>query len=221
MKSVSEIPYYYLELQRRATNLFRYISCHERNFETYSIVLESLLVDACSFFDSLCQTFIREKSRAGHNFATQAEVDKFHEKLEGDADFNFANYRDLLEPDLALSGKQVNLNPYEGNYFSNPMQFVPDNVSGYLLKPFDEWRDERALPWWKAFTDLKHDRISNFREATFKNVLNALAGVFIQLTLRHEQEFKEGRMALELYDLFFPKYWNFKGRVTLCNFTWE
>jgi hypothetical protein len=56
--------------------------------------------------------------------------------------------------------------------------------------------------------------------AKLKNVLHSLAAVFIVLPLRNEAEFKSGAVSLELYDLFFPKYRKFKGRVAVMNFTW-
>jgi len=65
---------------------------------------------------------------------------------------------------------------------------------------------------------LKHDRLTNFRAANMGNTIYSLAAVFVVLTLRNEPAFKAGSVALELYDLFFPKYWTFKGRVTVTNF---
>ena len=77
---MSQIPYY-LELQRRICNIFRFVSCHEDNFDTYSIMLESLLVDTCSFYDSLCQTFIRQRKLAGHVFRDEASLPDFARKV--------------------------------------------------------------------------------------------------------------------------------------------
>ena len=62
---------------------FRYVSCHENNFETYSIILESLLIETCSFFDSLCQTFIRERSLGGYIFGQECSVNDFKRKVDG------------------------------------------------------------------------------------------------------------------------------------------
>ena len=59
---------YYIELQRRMIDIFRYVSCHEKNFDTHSLILENLLEGTCSFFDSLCQTYIREMSASGLTF---------------------------------------------------------------------------------------------------------------------------------------------------------
>ena len=138
MNPLLDIPYY-LELQRRTVDIFRYVSCHEKNFDTYSVTLESLLIDTCSFFDSQCQTLIREKSRAGYTFKQASEVPDFKKKVNNDANFNFGDYRKLLEGDFDLSKWEVNLNPYEDAFYSNPMSYAPDEISGYLIAPFKEW----------------------------------------------------------------------------------
>jgi hypothetical protein len=198
------------------------VSCHEKNFDTYSVILESLLVDTCSFFDSLCQTFICEKSLGGHVFKQESQVGDFKKKASGNADFNFGDYRTLLEADFSLSKREVNLNPYEDALYSNPMRYTPAKISGYHIVPFEEWAAGTSQsPWWQAFTGLKHNRLRNFREAKLKNVIYALAAVFIILTLRNETEFKAGSITPELYDLFFPKYWTFNGRVMPGIFTWS
>ena len=216
-----DIPYY-IELQRRMFDIFRYVSCHEKNFDTYSVILESLLVDTCSFFDSLCQTLIREKSLAGMTFKHESQIGDFKRKVSDAAEFNFGDYRTLLEGDFVLSEKEVNLNPYEDALYSNPMRYAPDKISSYLIFPFREWADSTSpSPWWRAFTDLKHDRLRNFREAKLKNAIHALAATFIILAIRNENEFKAGSITPELYDLFFPKYWTFKGRVMPGIFLWS
>lgn len=215
-----DVPYY-IELQRRMFDIFRYVSCHERNFSAYSVIIESLLVDTCSFFDSLCQTLIRERSGAGYTFKRESQIGDIRRKVSGAAEFNFADYRILLEGDFELSKREVNLNPYEDAAYSNPIYYSPDKISGYLIAPFTEWTSSTlASPWWRAFTDLKHDRLASFREASLKNAICALAAVFILLTIRNEAEFKAGTTSLELYDLFFPKYWKFRGRISVMNFMW-
>jgi hypothetical protein len=104
---------YYLELQRRLVESFRFVSCHELNFNTYSIVLESLLIDIGSFFDSLCQTYLRDSYSTGHKFKAQSRITDFDKKASSNANFNFGDYRTLLEAEFTMSARQVNLNQYE------------------------------------------------------------------------------------------------------------
>ena len=202
-------------------DIFRYVSCHKNNFDTYSIIMESVLVDTGSFFDSLCQTFIRALSSSGHRFKRESHISDFVKKASGSDNFNFADYRTLLEGEFTLSGRQVNLNPYEDAFYANPTSYAPDKVSGYLVTPFQEWATDAPSPWWRAFTDLKHDRLNNFRQATLGNVIHCLAAVFIVLTLHNEPLFKDGHVASELYHLFLPKYWKSKGRIFSGHFIWE
>lgn len=211
---------YFIELQRRVLDIFRYVSCHENNFSTYSILIESVLVDSGSFFDSLCQSFIRAKVTNGHTFWQQPSIVQFSAKVAGEKEFNFGDYRKLLEPEFAMSKKEVRLNPYEGLYV-NPLSLPPANFPGYSIAPFKEWATANPSNWWKAFTALKHDRIANFHEASLRNLIFALAAVFIVLSVYNETEFKDGKVSPVVYDLFCPKYWTFRGRVTVANWMWR
>ena len=215
-----DVPYY-IELQRRMFETFRYLSCHENNFEAHSVALEGLLVGSCSFFDSQCQTFIREKAAAKHTFKRESEVDSFQNKLSGKDNFNCGDYRKLLEGDFELSKRSVNLNPYEERMYSNPLSYAPDKIDGYPITPFHEWSADKGTKWWNVFTNLKHDRLAHHKEATLINTISALAAVYVILTLQNEIHFKEGHVSPELYDLFFPKYWDWKGRVSIMNFMWK
>src|SRR5690348_3898973 len=93
---------YYMELQRRVFDIFRYISCHEANFSAYSVILESVLVDAGCFFDSQCQTLIRHLVSQGMTFREENNVKEFRRKAEGKDNFNFGDYRALLEADFTM-----------------------------------------------------------------------------------------------------------------------
>ena len=102
---------------------FRYVSCHENNFETYSIILEGLLIETCSFFDSLCQTLIREKSLGGYGFSHECSVNDFKRKVDG-KEFNFGDYRSLLQDDLELDTRKVKLNLYEDVLYSHSQRHL-------------------------------------------------------------------------------------------------
>jgi len=215
-----DVPYY-VELQRRMFDIFRYVSCHEKNFPTHSVMLESLLIGAASLFDSQCQTFIREKSLAKQAFKREGEVKDFKKKVEGSEDFNCGDYRALLEGDFALSKRTVNLNPYEEAMVLNPMSFDPNKINSYPIGPFKEWSANESLPWWNVFTNLKHDRLKHHKEATLINTILALAASYIILTLQNEVDFKQGHISPELYDLFFPQYWQWHGRTSVMSYLFK
>lgn len=49
------------------------------------------------------------------------------------------------------------------------------------LHPFKNWAANPYNPpaWWPLYNDVKHKRLSNLREANLKNVVNALAGLYV------------------------------------------
>lgn len=46
------------------------------------------------------------------------------------------------------------------------------------IQPFENW-DKEKLKWWDAHQNVKHDRGSNFKEATYENAVYALSGLYI------------------------------------------
>jgi hypothetical protein len=215
-----DIPYY-LELQRRLDELFLFVACHKDNFKTYSVKTENLFVDSCAFFDSLCQTYIRELKNSGYNFNKQTTIDKFDKKISGLEFFNITDYIQLFESDFVLSKKKLLFNVYIDSFHGNVMNANPGTISGYALQPFESWKNSKSTNWWKAYTKLKHNRMENIREATLENTINAMAATYIILALKNESDFKKGSISLELYDIFFPTFWEYKGRKTSSIITFK
>ena len=54
---------------------------------------------------------------------------------------------------------------------------------GLQLRPWSAWREGCKTQWWKAYTDLKHDRSGAFTQANLGNVLEAIAALFIAVLL--------------------------------------
>lgn len=50
------------------------------------------------------------------------------------------------------------------------------------IRPFKAWATTHALPWYRAYNSVKHDRESNFAQATLANCLEALAGLFVMVS---------------------------------------
>jgi len=197
------------------------MTCHEDHFLCYSIKGESLMIDVCSFFDSLCQTYIRDQHSSGYVFTNEAHIKDLQKKFEGKNNFNAADYRQLLDGDFNLSTRAVNLNLYNDHLFINPLRFSPEKIDGYKVFPFEEWGNVEMTKWWDSFTKLKHDRIRNHKEATLRNVVFSLAAVFVILCIENETAFKEGHVPPDIYRAFFPKFWESHGRVMPGIVTWR
>lgn len=213
---------YYLELQKRLEDIFLYVACHERNFSTYSIKIENLFVDNCAFFESLCQAFIIDKSAEGHNFKFKNNINDFEKKLDGRKHFSIVDYRIVLDNEFDLSGKELNLNTYEEEYYGNPQGIdLPAKINGYKIKPLYEWASDKNPTWWLAYTKLKHNRLKNIKIASLKNLIYSVAATYLILTLKNETKFKKGKVPEELYNVFYPKFWTFKGRVSVGIVRWH
>lgn len=60
---------------------------------------------------------------------------------------------------------------------------------GKTLHPWSKWNNSEEPPlWWTANNKIKHHRAEHFKEATLKNVLNAVAGLMVLLVLRSARE---------------------------------
>lgn len=50
------------------------------------------------------------------------------------------------------------------------------------LQPFLNWEQEpnyKSPDWWTPYNMVKHERIKNYKKANLKNVINALAGLYV------------------------------------------
>ncbi len=72
---------------------------------------------------------------------------------------------------------------YYNYYTSNYNNIIASIViaGDVRLTPFDGWNNTapgETLAFWKAYNSIKHDRISNYKEASLKNALDAMAALF-------------------------------------------
>ena len=64
---------------------------------------------------------------------------------------------------------------------------------GLSLQPWDEWQQLTGVPlWWTANNKVKHERHMHFHQATLKNVLNAVGGLFVLLLYLYRDKAKLG-----------------------------
>ena len=53
------------------------------------------------------------------------------------------------------------------------------NRYGMSSKPLINWSDDKNPDWWRANTDIKHHRSTNFEKANLKNTFNAIGALLI------------------------------------------
>ena len=68
-----------------------------------------------------------------------------------------------------------------------------------LRTPFSAWSTDNSLPWYDAYNTTKHDRHSEFKEATFEHLLDACCGVLVVLSAQFwKRDFAPSNDVLEL-----------------------
>lgn len=74
---------------------------------------------------------------------------------------------------------------------------------GLDLRPWSNWREDETPDWWRAHNKVKHQRGEHFALANLKNVLNAMAGLFL-LVLYYYRDVIDGRRIEPPPNLFTP-----------------
>ena len=61
------------------------------------------------------------------------------------------------------------------------------------------WSSGGSLPWYQAYNTTKHDRHSEFEQATFKHLIDACCGILVLLSAQFEtNDFSPGNTLLAL-----------------------
>jgi hypothetical protein len=96
-------------------------------------------------------------------------------------------------------------------------------ATDHEFKPFKEWPPEKrkTLSWYNAYNKVKHDRYTNFKQATLDNLMNAVAGLLCILHAQYGEGMAtvgfngfstcnsdEGIIETELFTIIAPKFPN-------------
>jgi len=66
-----------------------------------------------------------------------------------------------------------------------------------IWSPFAPWASGAMLPWYEAYNVTKHDRHSQFKEATFKHLIDACCGLLVLLSAQFwTHDFQPGNTLL-------------------------
>jgi len=103
--------------------------------------------------------------------------------------YEFVNQLQAIVSEVDVIMKQIcgflqkenkGINDYKGVILSKYSDITDQEVkiSNITIKPFDNWQNE-PLFWWKEYNKVKHGRANNFKLANMKNIINALAALYI------------------------------------------
>lgn len=100
---------------------------------------------------------------------------------------------------LDSESKADNISKYKKEILSAYPQFTSAIVQvprfGLTLTPWTQWKLEGSPLWWRAYNHVKHQRHTHFPEASLKNALNAVAGLFILLLFFYRDEGRQGLLS--------------------------
>jgi len=156
---------WYEELESRLKEVLRGIPYDKKSKSIFLPPLSNLIVDACSLLD----TIFREEYQSATGMRRQLTIVDFAKEYE---------------TRLGLSEKRTALLLF-------PLGYV---------HPFGGWFDlatgsYRGLPWWRAYNELKHNRITHFSHSTLEMAVTTLGAlhqvisqmpVFVDTLVRHE-----------------------------------
>lgn len=197
----------FLLLQKDLQLLFNYIEPADDNLACYSARIHELLLRACVEVEANCKAILVENgySRTTKNGKPQR--------------LDMTDYR-KIDKTHRLSKYEVEIPYWRGK-------------EG-IQKPFNAWASDSSLIWYDAYNTTKHDRYQNFEQANFKNMLDAICGVFVLLSSQFALEqfstsgvsllgFTEFDVDFELgignfFQLRFPKDWPEDEKY---DFDWE
>jgi len=154
----------YERLEREFRKLTFSISLDDANLEVFSMYLAELVL-----------RIGQECENVGKSLAKELGLSPPSGLIE---DLNFPRLGTLLCTTVPLKTKTVEV------------RWIYQSLTNKLLSPFDSWSTGTSTnpAWYVAYNGLKHDRNANFRQATYRNVLEGLAGLFIlNLWLRKDE----------------------------------
>jgi hypothetical protein len=104
----------------------------------------------------------------------------------------------LLCRKLSDQSKADNITKYKKEILTAYPQFTSATVEiprfGLTLTPWVQWMTDPSPLWWRANNNVKHHRDTHFAEASLKNTLNAVAGLFVLLLFYYRDEGRNGRL---------------------------
>lgn len=139
---------YFLELEGEFLQIEKFIPVDDLNESTFSLRYMKLLFSICSEIDIVFKSFMEFNGESIDNV-------------------DMRNYNSFID-----------------NNFPN---FSSESITCYenkIITPFKNWNDNDILDWWSDYNKIKHERtierngVKNYKNATQKNVLNALSGLY-------------------------------------------
>jgi len=157
--------YKYSSLERDFINLTSYIPFEEQYDEIWSENFGELLVRIGGSVDSFFRSMLKSRT-----FDNCPEIVALRNKRHLD----IIDFHDAFEPIFRLSSAEVEI-AYGLTYYAKRC-------------PFEEFARGEVPHWWNSYNHVKHEWFDCLKEATLKNTVEALAGLFVLNVLHKENQ---------------------------------
>jgi hypothetical protein len=78
--------------------------------------------------------------------------------------------RDMNITDYYLLADPLKITNYAVGYHFEP---------AYFTVPLNQWKHGHKLPWYQDYNEVKHNRVTEFKRANLRNVLDAVGALFL------------------------------------------
>lgn len=150
-------------LEEDIMKLRKYVELDSKNYSTFSSKLLKIFMQVCSEIDSILGEYIRQ-----NDLQTDKKYMNFCQKIQA---VQQAVYD---REEVRLSAERVRVSVGKFN--------------GPTIAPFGQLSSKETTNWWHDYNLVKHNRTEkddngmwNYQKANLKNVLYAMAGLFIIL----------------------------------------
>lgn len=95
-----------------------------------------------------------------------------------------ANFKAVLLENGYSKKSDLNMDDYKKINHSHKLskyrvKFPVWNGNKSIRNPFSNWENNKGLSWWRAYNNSKHNRQSEFKDASFLNLTDAIAALTI------------------------------------------
>lgn len=151
----------YINIERELRSIFDFVELDEKNKDTFSFELYSLLLRACTEVELNCKQIMEA------NGATPQG--RF---------FTMVDYKKLEKSSLLSKYTVTFPNWRQRNAITNELEYVKKE-----FRPFANFDTSicKSPDWYEAHNQVKHNREENLEKASLENCMNAVAGILVLL----------------------------------------
>jgi hypothetical protein len=155
-------------IQEDLLKMFEFIEPADTNNTTYSFRIHELFMRTCIEIESNFKAILRENTYT-----------PIYKKGSNKGNLRLENKWTI--DDFKIINKTHHLDEY---IVELPFWKGENNFQ----KPFEDWKLNEPLKWYQAYNKSKHDRLNNFHEANFENLILAFSALFVLLSSQFRTE---------------------------------